>query len=209
MSRFRVGLVVGVFALSGLTGIADAPTASACSCVAQQSVDDALESLRSVSGAFTGTAVRRLSVGGTTTYEFTVSEVFAGDIGSRVLVSTPSSSAACGAGFELDRQQLVLVTDRGAIRVPGGLGPWYADACLSVRASIQGGQEWQSGQVPSGRELVETALGEPAPPRGPLVTILALGPAALSRPFLTMGALALLAALLVAARWMWKCFRRR
>lgn len=209
VSRFRVGLVAGVFALSGLSGIADAPTASACSCVARESVDAAVERLRSVPGVFTGTAVRRLDVGGTTTYEFTVREVFAGDIGSRVLVSTPSAGATCGAGFAMDREQMVLVTDRGGIRVPGGLGPWYADACLSTVATVQGGQEWQTGQVRSGRELVEMALGEPAPPGGPLLTFLSLGPAAVSRPFLTAGTLVLVFTLLVAVRKMWKSIRSR
>ena len=196
MPGVRAGAAALLVAVGGVAvPVALAPPASACSCMAFSTEAEVRDQLRRIPGVFVGTPVDRRETGSAVSYEFEVDRVYAGEVGGRTVVSTPASSAACGTGFAMGVDQVVLVSDRG-LEFVGGRGPWHADMCTN------GVFELRDGPPLDARAVVERELGVGHPPDGREVTLAGQRARRVAGPVIAVaGLVALIGAGVGIRRW--------
>ncbi|MFF2550795.1 hypothetical protein ACFVUS_07325 [Nocardia sp. NPDC058058] len=111
------GLVVALFAVVGYF-LQGAPQ-TACSCA----IVDPKVAVTAAPGVFIGTPTRVLHGRDSDLYEFQVTEVFHGEVGSTTTVAT-SSTSDCGTSFTIGRPSLLLAA------APYSVGAdWQAHGC--------------------------------------------------------------------------------
>jgi hypothetical protein len=107
--RFSRAVVVGVSGLmvAGSVAAAVPGTACACSCAGSATPEEAVSV---ASGIFVARATEKVSDGYTDIYEFEVSEVFKGDVGSTTTVGTLADGNGCGTSYEVGNEYLLFVS---------------------------------------------------------------------------------------------------
>ncbi|MFL0579259.1 hypothetical protein [Dietzia sp. 179-F 9C3 NHS] len=148
-------------------------------------------------GVFVGTPVAVRETDETVSFEFTVERVYAGEIGARTVVSTPSDGAACGTGFAEGVEQVVVVSDRAVAGVDGP-GDWNADMCSGGMFALQDGTRLDP------RAAVEEALGTGEPPADIETTLAGERTREMARPLIAAVVLAALVGVGVFARRAWR-----
>lgn len=139
-----IGLAVALF-------FGGAGTAAACSCALPESRQGALERLSRYDVIFTGTLVRTFP--GVSEYQ--VDEVYAGNVASRVLVTSPDSGNSCSPGRpERGQSRLFLGTDR-----LWPIAAAEADMCGYALSTFR------DGQSASTSDLAHGLHGDPTSPR--------------------------------------------
>lgn len=126
----RWWMVIAVLAAAIALPVATPGTAHACSCVYEPNGPQILEHVAGAASVFTGTATAQRIDGDTGFYEFSVREVFTGDVGATTVVSSSTHSAACGRGFDIGSEYLVFTNThqtRGA--------PWAVETCSATTES--------------------------------------------------------------------------
>ena len=103
-----VGLAVCGLLVAMAMSVGAAGTACACSCVGYTTQEAASRA----SGVFVGRASDKVSAGLGEIYEFSVLEVFKGEVGAITTVGTSSSEgASCGVSYQVGREYLLFVSD--------------------------------------------------------------------------------------------------
>lgn len=165
-------------------------TASACSCVSSETPEEAVSH---ASAVFVARATDKVSDGFTDTYEFEVSQVFEGDVGSTTTVGTLSNGNGCGTSYQVGDEYLLFVSK-----------PYDVDAAWEGHACGP-----YTGAPFDIRSVTEKVYGPPHPPRETAPTA-AIGSqtritAAIPTPVLVVAGLALVGLL----GWGALVFRRR
>lgn len=127
---------------------------------------------------FVGVPIEKRRKSDAVYYDFTVRDVFRGDLGETTTVSTALNSPACGTSFDLDAEYVVFTTTYDTHDAP-----WSVNTCSPTTLASDG---------PT-REAAVEVFGEPSPPA-------AKEPArsnTLVLPALGVGAVAILAAAVV------------
>ncbi|GAA1456932.1 hypothetical protein GCM10009619_08070 [Williamsia maris] len=134
--------------LAGPVAVLTAGPASACSCA---TIGTPTEAVSRASGVFVARATDKLSDGTSDIYEFSVSTVYKGDVGTRTTVRTSSQGASCGAEYRVGDEYLLFV---GRTR---GIHPtWEASLCSPG-----------AGGAFDVRAVTEQVYGPGHPPDGP------------------------------------------
>lgn len=102
-------------------------SAHACSCAYGPDDPRIFEQIAHADAVFTGTATEQNTGDTTAIYEFSVREVFAGDVGMTTEVSTSTQSAACGTRYELGTEYMVFARIDDAHRAP-----WSDESCSAT-----------------------------------------------------------------------------
>ncbi|MBV6762615.1 hypothetical protein KV605_40000 [Rhodococcus opacus] len=93
--------------IAGSVAVAAPGTACACSCVSSETPEEAVSY---ASGVFVARATEKISDGFVDTYEFEVSEVFKGEVGSTTTVGTLANGNGCGTSYQVGEQYLLFVS---------------------------------------------------------------------------------------------------
>ncbi|MET0450517.1 MAG: hypothetical protein ABW137_01650 [Mycobacterium sp.] len=106
---YRGAGAVAALLLVGLsTSVVSPPRACACSCAPVEISPE--ETLLSFDAVFVGVPTSVETRGMDDAYEIEVSEVYTGDVGAVVTLTTPSETAACGVSLELGEEDVFAVT---------------------------------------------------------------------------------------------------
>lgn len=157
MKRVLRTAVVAALASPLAVGLAVAQpgVAHACSCVyygdGSQAEKQIADFATGDGAVFVGTPTSEREDGYTVYYDFDVSEVFRGDVGSTTTVSTADNSAACGTSFDLKDEYLVFATTYGTQDAP-----WSVNMCSATTSS--------HNEVT--RSATVAQFGEPSPAAG-------------------------------------------
>lgn len=114
-------ITLATMLLSGTVAVLTAGPASACSCA---TIGTPTEAVSRASGVFVARATDKLSDGTSDIYEFSVSTVYKGDVGTRTTVRTPADGASCGAEYRVGDEYLLFVG-----RTRGIHSTWEASLC--------------------------------------------------------------------------------
>lgn len=120
----RGWVAAAVFAATFTVPMATPGTAHACSCAYGPDDPRILEQVTRAEGVFTGTATDQRVDGNTAFYEFSVREVFTGDVGATTEVATSTQGPACGTSYALGTEYLVFANTH---RTHGA--PWSDGSC--------------------------------------------------------------------------------
>lgn len=129
----RWWMAIAVLVAAIALPVATPGTAHACSCVYEQNGPQILEQVARAASVFAGTATEQRIDGNTGFYEFTVREVFAGDVGVKTVVSSSTQSAACGRGFDIGSEYLVFTN---TYQTHGA--QWAVNSCSATTESTNG-----------------------------------------------------------------------
>ncbi|TQC41675.1 hypothetical protein EEB14_53340 [Rhodococcus sp. WS4] len=132
--------------IAGSVVVASPGTASACSCVSSASPEEAVSH---ASGVFVARAADKVSDGFTDIYEFEVSGVFTGEVGSTTTVGTLANGNGCGTGYQVGEEYLLFVSKPYAVDAA-----WEGYACGP-----------NTGIPFDIRSVTEKVYGPPHPPR--------------------------------------------
>ncbi|MFZ2175064.1 MAG: hypothetical protein WAW17_13745 [Rhodococcus sp. (in: high G+C Gram-positive bacteria)] len=121
-------------------------TACACSCASSETPEEAVSY---ASGVFVARATDKVSDGFTDTYEFEVSQVFKGDVGSTTTVGTLANGNGCGTSYQVGDEYLLFVSR-----------PYQVDAVWEGYACGP-----YTGAPFDIRSVTEKVYGPPHPPR--------------------------------------------
>lgn len=128
-----------------------AGTAAACRCASPENREGALERMSRYDVIFTGTLVRAFPG----VSEYRVDEVYAGNVPSRVLVTSPSSGDSCSPGRP----------ERGQSTLFLGAGRFWPITAAEASMCGYALSPFQDGQTATTSELAQTLHGDPRPPR--------------------------------------------
>lgn len=116
-----------VFAATFTVPMATPGTAHACSCAYGPNDPRILEQVSRAEGVFIGTATDQRVDGDTAFYEFSVRDVFTGDVGATTEVATSTQGPACGTSYALGTEYLVFANTH---RTHGA--PWADGSCSAT-----------------------------------------------------------------------------
>lgn len=105
--RFSVGAILAL-TTGVIANTVSTPPACACSCATPSAPEKAVSGYDAV---FVGVPTRRVRRGDRAVYQFAVSQVYNGNVGTVVTVGTNADSAACGAHFDLGKETLLYASD--------------------------------------------------------------------------------------------------
>lgn len=145
LSRYVIACACGLL-IAGSVAVASPGTACACSCASSETPEEAVSY---ASGVFVARATDKVSDGFTDTYEFEVSQVFKGDVGSTTTVGTLANGNGCGTSYQVGDEYLLFVSR-----------PYQVDAVWEGYACGP-----YTGAPFDIRSVTEKVYGPPHPPR--------------------------------------------
>ncbi|WP_433604858.1 hypothetical protein [Prescottella agglutinans] len=122
--------ILAVMGLAGALPLAAPTQAHACTCAYDPDGPRIIDLVSTAASVFTGTAVSEHVEGQTAFYEFTVREVFKGDMSTATSVSSSVQGAACGRTFEVGTEYIVFASAHEAKGAQ-----WSVNSCSATTES--------------------------------------------------------------------------